>query len=249
MVFRWLLNFVMVSKALIVMAKRPFAGQTKTRLTPFFSPQEAAALYFCFLQDALDQARSVSGVQPYVAYTPVDEETRNYFSKLAPDFGLIPQIGPSLGERLETVLASCYREGFDQVAAMNSDSPSLPTEYLAAAYTFLDDEATDVVLGPCDDGGYYLIGWKRPHPRLVREVEMSTSHVLADTLAIAEKENLRVSLLPVWHDVDELSDLVRVQRDLELRDSRASHSWAFLSGRLLELKPGSQGRAPMPADR
>ncbi len=221
----------MVNKALIVMAKRPFPGRTKTRLTPFFSAQEAAALYNCFLLDALDQARRIAGIKPYIAYAPADEETRRYFAELAPDFGLIPQLGNTLGERLDFALSSCQGEGHGQVVAMNSDSPSLPVDYLALAFERLDDRATDVVLGPCDDGGYYLIGWKRPYPRLVREVQMSTSHVLADTLAMAEEESVHVALLPTWYDVDELPDLVRVQRALKAGGSKSSHTGDFLKKR------------------
>ena len=120
----------MFNKALIVMAKRPFPGRTKTRLTPFFSEQDAAALYKCFLRDALDQARSVPNIGRYIAYTPVDEDSRDFFEHLAPDFGLIPQEGAGLGDRLAHVLFLCRQQGHEQVAAMNSDSPSLPVEYL-----------------------------------------------------------------------------------------------------------------------
>lgn len=225
-------------KALVVMAKRPFAGRTKTRLTPFFSDEAAAALYECFLRDALDQARGLVGVKPFVAYSPVDNETRTFFGMLAPDFGLLAQEGADLGERLDWVLTACHSEGFDYAAAMNSDSPSLPAEYLALAFEQLRDESTDVVLGPCEDGGYYLIGWKRPHPRLVRGVRMSTEHVLADTLALAAEENLRVSLLPAWYDVDEIGDLIRVQQDLTLMDNKDSATRDFLLG--MDLVPQAQ---------
>lgn len=237
----------MSSKALIVMAKRPSPGRTKTRLTPFFSGQEAADLYNCFLMDALDQARGIAGITRYIAYAPDDEETRRYFAEKAPDFGLIPQLGNTLGERLDFVLSSCRQEGHGQVAAMNSDSPSLPVDYLALAFERLDDRATDVVLGPCDDGGYYLIGWKRPYPRLVREVQMSTSHVLADTLALAKEEKLHVAMLPTWYDVDELPDLVRVQRDLRTRGSKRSHAGDFLAKRHFNLESGREEPTEMPA--
>ena len=99
---------------------------------------------------------------------------------------------------------------------------------MASAFERLDEKHTDVVLGPCEDGGYYLIGWKRPYPRLVREVQMSTSHVLEDTLAAAEEQELRVSLLPEWYDVDELADLARVSQDLR---GGTSHTLGFLNKR------------------
>ena len=221
----------MSAKALLVMAKRPLPMHTKTRLSTILSPVEAAELYACFLEDMLALARSVPGISPMVAYAPPNELSEAYFRHLAPDFGLIAQVGPTLGQRLDAVMSACLSAGYGQVAAMNSDSPTLPADYLVQAFARLDDPATDVVLGPCEDGGYYLIGWKRPHPRLVRQVTMSTERVLADTLAIAAEEKLRVSLLPSWYDVDEAADLLRIQADLSAEPGIAPHTRAFLSQR------------------
>ncbi len=137
--------------ALIVMAKRPFPGQTKTRLTPPLSETAAADLYACFLRDTISLACSLPGITPIIAYAPGHEEV--YFQGLAPGMQLIPQVGRTLGERLEFVLSSCLEMGFSHVAAMNSDSPTLPQRYLVQAFECLNDTAIDVVLGPCDDGG------------------------------------------------------------------------------------------------
>ena len=218
----------MSQKALVVMAKRPFPGQTKTRLVPPFSLEQAAALYESFLKDTLELARAAADITPFVAYAPSNRETASYFRHLAPDFELIPQTGPTLGERLDGVLTDLLDKGFDQVAAVNSDSPTLPPAYLDEAFNRLEDPDTDVAIGPCDDGGYYLIGWKRPHPRLVLEVQMSTDHVLADTLAIADEDRLIVSSLPPWYDVDDLADLRRIESDLLDSPHRAIHTRRFV---------------------
>ncbi len=214
-----------MDRALLVMAKRPTPGQTKTRLVPPFSAAEAAELYACFLRDSLDLAQGIPGATTMIAYSPPD--ARAYFQKTAPGVGLIPQQGTNLGQRLAHVLGQALAAGFDQVVAMNSDSPTLPASYLAKAYVDLEPDNTDVVLGPCDDGGYYLIGWKQDHPRLVRDIQMSTPHVLADTLAIAAQERLRVSLLPAWYDVDSPDDVERVRVDLSHMDSGARHTRRF----------------------
>ena len=241
----------MPRKALLLMAKRPFPGHTKTRLASFISAEDAASLYNCFLLDALDQTRLVPGITPFVAYSPPEEETKHYFSKLAPDFQLLAQKGDTLGERLDHVLTSCLNAGFDQVAAMNSDSPSLPLAFLSRAFAQMDDPAVDVVLGPCDDGGYYLIGCKRPCPRLLREVQMSTDHVLRDTLTIAAQEKLQVSLLPSWYDVDERADFYRLQADLLSQPEVAKHTRRFLIDHLQNsvgagFKPAPEGFKPDP---
>ncbi len=133
------------------MARRPIPGGTKTRLVPPLSPAEAAALYECFLQDTLDQARHVPHVQPVVVYTP--GKATDYFADLAPDFDRIPQKGPDLGARLDNALTHYLNLGFCRVAAINSDSPTLPLAHLTRAFERLRRGA-DIVLGPTDDGGY-----------------------------------------------------------------------------------------------
>jgi hypothetical protein len=209
-------------RALLVMAKRPFPGRTKTRLVPPFSPSEVAVLYECFLRDVLDTVRNVPDITPFIAFTPIQEI--DYFRQLAPDFGLIPQEGQTLGQRLEYVLRQVQSLGFRLVAAINSDSPTLPAAYLSQAFTELDKPVVDVVFGPCEDGGYYLIGWKRPFPRLVLDVRMSTSHVLRDTLALADEEKARAALLPSWYDVDDVTDWERLKTAADL----GRHTQAFL---------------------
>jgi rSAM/selenodomain-associated transferase 1 len=215
-----------LSNALLVMAKRPAPGFTKTRLSPPLSLEQAAMLYDCFLKDTLDLIRTVPGVQPVIAYTPQAESA--YFNRLAPDFELHPQQGPDLGCRLDNALTHYLRRGYQRVAVMDSDGPTLPPHYLEQAFEAL--EAADVVLGPCDDGGYYLIGLKQPAPRLLREVQMSTPSVTADTLALAEQLELQTALLPTWYDVDDARSLARMVNELENgNSSRAPHTHSLIS--------------------
>jgi rSAM/selenodomain-associated transferase 1 len=212
---------------LLTVAKRPAPGQTKTRLTPPLSSQQATALYECFLRDTLNLIRRVPNVQRGIAYLPASEKA--YFDALAPDFELVLQIGPDLGTRLDNVLTHYLDQGYRHVIVMDSDSPTLPVTCLTTAFEALANEA-DVVLGPCDDGGYYLIGLKRPAPRLFREVRMSTPNVTADTLALAAEEGLRVHLLPTWYDVDNAAALDRLVT--ELRQSPpdlAHHTHSFFA--------------------
>jgi rSAM/selenodomain-associated transferase 1 len=202
----------MARRALIIMAKQPKAGQTKTRLSPPLTPAEAAELYACLLLDTVAVVRRLAGqlsLSPFIAYYP--PAAQRDFYRLAPDFQLLAQEGRSLNERLAGVLLAVQALGFDQVAAINSDSPALPLTYLNRAFQALDKPDVDLALGPCDDGGYYLIGWKRPYPHLVREVTMSTSTVLADTIALARRDGLKVAKLPPWYDIDNAAALGRMQ--------------------------------------
>ena len=214
-------------RALLVMAKEPVAGSTKTRLIPRLGPQGAADLYECFLLDALDLARTIDDVTPLVAVSPPDAS--EYFEEIAPDLAQIAQIGTSLGQRLDRVLTRCLDNGFAQVVAINSDSPTLPSGHVADAFDRLADESVDVVIGPADDGGYYLMGWKRSHPELVRGVAMSTPDVLRDTIELAARSGVSVSLLAPWYDVDEPDDLERLEADLGTEPGMGRHTRRFLA--------------------
>ncbi len=199
-------------RALIVVAKRPAPGQTKTRLTPPLTPEQAVALYECLLLDTLDLMSQVEGVQLLLAYAPDDAEP--FFRALAPQaFAFYPQQGASLGERLHRILSHCLGHGCRQAVVMDSDSPTLPADYVRRAFAALDDPHVDIVLGPCDDGGYYLIGLKQPCASLF-DVQMSTPHVLADTLTRAREAGLTAALLPVWYDVDTAQEVDRLRAEM-----------------------------------
>ena len=222
--------------ALLVIAKQPAAGQTKTRLAPPLTPAEAAALYECFLRDTLTVARAVPGVARLLYYAP--DDAAGYFGALAPDFALTPQVGVDLGARLDHALTLLLEGGYERVVVMDSDSPTLPAGYVAQAFAALDRH--DVVLGPCDDGGYYLIGLTRPRPRLLRAVRMSQPHVLRDTLALAADAGLRAALLPGWYDVDTAGELARLCAELETPGaaapgSYATHTRAWLAARTMAM--------------
>lgn len=211
---------------LLVVAKLPAAGQTKTRLCPPLTGQQAADLYECFLLDTLNLMRQVPDVRRFIAFLPEDAE--GYFQLLAPDMRRTPQRGETLGERLDHLLTDALSNGAERAVVIDSDSPSLPAEYLLRAFDQLDQ--SDVVIGPTQDGGYYLIGMKRPQSHLLRQVEMSTPHVLTDTLALAENSGTTVSLLPLWYDVDTLADLHRLQAEISgLQDGIAANTRRWLS--------------------
>jgi glycosyltransferase A (GT-A) superfamily protein (DUF2064 family) len=154
--------------------------------------------------------RQVAGVHRRIGFLP--EDAQGYFQQLALDMDLTCQLGASLGERLDHLLTEALVSGSPRAVVMDSDSPTLPSEYISQAFDQLGE--VDVVMGPTRDGGYYLIGMKEPQSHLLREVQMSTSHVLADTLALAESTGLTVSLLPTWYDIDTIDDLHELDEEI-----------------------------------
>jgi rSAM/selenodomain-associated transferase 1 len=210
------------------MAKAPKAGQVKTRLVPPLSQEEAAELYRCLLLDKILQVGTLSGVDPYLAYTPAD--ARAQMASLAPqDFTLIAQAGPDLGDRLHRLSAALLKRGHPGVIIIDSDTPTLPSTYLLDALDQLQNRSTDLVLGPAEDGGYYLIALKRPCLALFDDIPWSSPAVFTETLRRASAERLKVATLPSWYDVDTPNDLARLRNDLATNGSGlAPHTRAFL---------------------
>lgn len=196
---------------LVIMAKQPTVGQTKTRLCPPLTPVEAVALYEAMLRDTIELVAGLEGVRLAIAVTP--PEATDAFRRVSPpDAILLPVAGADIGECLNQVLGRLLAAGHSRAIAFNSDGPTLPATYLRQAITRLD--SADVVLGPSEDGGYYLIGLKQPRPELFREIEWSSERVTAQTLARAKAMGLSVALLPPWYDVDTAADLDRLRAEL-----------------------------------
>ena len=142
---------VPMDASLIVVAKKPEPGFTKTRLCPPFTPIEAAQFYRCLMLDTLALAARVQEVEHCLAYAPL--EASSYFQGLVPEgFSLIPQHGGDLGERLANTLADRFQNGFRKVVVMNSDGPTMPLPYLNQA--FRQFQNFDVSMGMGHDGGY-----------------------------------------------------------------------------------------------
>ena len=212
------------------MAKVPFAGEVKTRLTPPLNPEEAAILSTCFLGDMTTNLADLNanGTEVLVLYTPADAES--LLRDLLPGFRLFAQHGETLGERLINAAAELLSSGFESICLINSDSPTLPGEILTTAASILLQEGDRVVLGPSQDGGYYLIGLKRPHRCLFERIAWSTANVLAHTIERAAEINLPVELLPVWYDVDDAATLRLLCEELCLLSDKHDRPAQFRGG-------------------
>ena len=216
--------------AVAIMAKAPVAGAVKTRLTPPLTAADAAGLYRCFLLDKVEQVRALQDAHGVVAYTP--PEARGTFEDLAPGFELLPQRGAELGARLANGLAELLAHGHAGAVAIDSDTPTLPAAFLQQGVEVLRRGEADVVVGPSDDGGYYLIGVRAERPELFEDMPWSTPGVLPETLRRARVAGLTTACLPEWFDVDTAADLERLQASLTTPGAAtARHTARFLAGR------------------
>ena len=198
------------------MTKAPKAGRVKTRLTPPLFPEEAAALNTCFLRDtaaAIARTAKEKPAKGVAVYTPVGAEAA-YAEILPASFQLVPQRRDAFGERLAAATEDLLRIGFDSLCLIDSDSPTLPEAAFAQAVELLAQAEDCIVLGPSDDGGYYLIGLKKMHGRVFEGIDWSTDRVLEQTIEAAREIDLPVHLLPSWYNVDDRTTLARLCQEI-----------------------------------
>jgi rSAM/selenodomain-associated transferase 1 len=216
--------------AVAIMAKAPQPGQVKTRLCPPLSHRRAAQLYQCFLCDKIAQVNALPRVTPAVSYSP--PESQSWFKDLTPPhFMLLPQYGDDLGARLLSTFEQLFQAGYTEVLVIDSDTPTLPTAHLEQALSLFAAPQNDVVLGPTEDGGYYLIGLRRLHHELFERMPWSTPQVFRETRRRSAQCGLTVACTESWYDVDTPEDLARLMRSIDqIQDGLAGQTRRFLQG-------------------
>jgi rSAM/selenodomain-associated transferase 1 len=199
-----------VRGALVVLAKAPRPGAVKTRLCPPLTPEEAAELSACLLADVLAASAELAreqGLVPILALHPV-QACAEVARGVPTAFRVVPQRGADLGARMEWAVREACAGGATRVLLRGSDSPLIDAAVIAAALAALEE--ADLVLRPDQDGGYGLVGLRRPAPGLF-DHPMSTTSVLADTLSNARRRGLCARLLAPGFDVDTFADLRRLE--------------------------------------
>lgn len=186
-----------------MMAKAPVAGEVKTRLCPPLSPARAATLAAAFIDDTWAALQRLPELTPVLVFAG----PREAFGATLAGATAWPQANGDLGQRMADVL----RRGLaldDMVLIVGADSPGLPAQLLQQALRLLD--TADVVLGPCDDGGYYLLGSRVWRPGMLDELPWSSADTLAATAARMTELGWRVAYTGAWFDVDDEADLRRL---------------------------------------
>jgi rSAM/selenodomain-associated transferase 1 len=221
-----------------VVAKAPRPGAVKTRLFPAVSPDHAADLARSFLLDAIECVRAVGGVEARIVCRDRSDD-QLLADIVGGDVAILRQSRPGLGAALEDCFRHGRADGFERVAVLGSDSPTLPASIIREAFDLLD--AADVAIGPTQDGGYYMLAAHEPYPILFRDMLWSNSAVLAETLARCTRGGLRAAVLRPWFDVDDGADLLRLRGELERADPRtAPHTRAILASLALDSPPAPQ---------
>jgi glycosyltransferase A (GT-A) superfamily protein (DUF2064 family) len=184
-------------------------------------------LYEALLLDTIDLAYSLPDLSLAVAISPAS--ALPYFMKITPPrTHLLPIEGLHIGDCLKHAVRSLFSAGFKKVLALNADGPSLPRTYIMSAIRLLADH--NIVLGPGEDGGYYLIGMDDPYDELFQDIPWSTPEVLQKTLAQAEILGLRAACTSPWYDVDSAVEAFRLMVETTaLPSDRLGHTRRYFS--------------------
>ncbi len=214
----------MVNKAaLIIFVKSPVAGKVKTRLCPPLTAELAAELYRCFVDDILTQSVRLSRnrCDLFVFVSPAEsvsayEETLTQLKRheiTGSAISCLAQIEGDLGRRLDHAFAMLFTRGYERVVVIGSDQPTLPDERILEAFAALS--RFDVVIGPSEDGGYYLLGLRNVCPILFEGIPWSSDRVAGMTTDRVRQAGLTLDVLPKWYDVDDERSLARMDNDLD----------------------------------
>lgn len=199
---------------ILTFLKAPWPGTVKTRLGQEIGFEEATVVYRQLAEAQLSRIPADFRTEIHYAPRGAADEMRAWLGRNA---AFKVQSGGDLGERLSKAFAGGFRRGYSPIIAIGSDCPELDESCLRRAADAL--AKVDVVLGPATDGGYYLIGLRRPEARLFEGIEWSTSTVLATTQARIRERGLSCLLLEEKEDIDDLAALRRYRTKGLVRSS------------------------------
>jgi rSAM/selenodomain-associated transferase 1 len=227
----------MAHNAVIVFCKPPVAGRVKTRLIGALSARQAAEVHEACAQDTIAMVRAVPGVQRWL-YVAASRGTAQNLAKrmrLHENWKIVTQRGADLGERMRNAIDEQLRAGAEKVVIVGTDSPWIGRERIQRALHLLDK--TDVVLGPSEDGGYYLIAARRIVAESFSRIPWGTAAVLPKTLRALRATRTSFRLLQRDFDLDRPGDLRRVAQRAARGTLRAPAltRWVRESSRLLKL--------------
>ena len=204
----------MHNTSVLIFAKFPEPGAVNTRMVPPLSLEEAAAVHQASLLATCENVVGIAGLDLTLVVTPDErlDDLQGLIADRLPDSW--PQGGGDLGARLSRATDRAFAAGADGVLLLGADSPTLPVDYLLGAVKGLSEH--DAVLGPCEDGGYYLLGLRRSEPGLFERIDWGSPNVARQTGDRAAALGVDLIELPLWYDLDRFDDLLRAARDLDL---------------------------------
>lgn len=185
--------------SLIIFTRNPILGKVKTRLAKSVGNEIALEIY----QFLLNKTKEVTLNIPADKVVFYSEEITNKDIWDATIYKKELQKGRDLGAKMSNAFKTCFKDGYEKVVLIGSDLFDLEEFHIREAFEKL--EKNDAVIGPALDGGYYLLGLKKMHPKIFMNKNWGTATVRKNTMKNLEKVN--VHLLPILNDVDVIEDI------------------------------------------
>ncbi len=210
----------------VLMIRSPERGKVKTRLAEGIGEEVTLGLYKAFILDTLDLLSTLD--IDIIISLHSDDDPRDLDSFLEGNYFTFKQTGSDLGERQLNSLIEAFNMGYEKAIVMVTDCPDIEPDFIMGAIVTLDHG--DAVIGPCEDGGYYLLGMKKEtlDPHIFDGVEWGTDSVLGSIRSNSEKLGITLFEMPLWYDIDTVKDLQR----LEIRSSDS-----YRARRTMEIIP------------
>ena len=201
----------MSDNRLIIFIKYPEPGFVKTRLAKDIGEEKAAFLYRLFVEAILARTQD-DGFERVIFYSP-SEKKDEIMDWICPDMLFYPQKGKDLGERLSNAFSLVFNKGAKRVLAIGSDSPTIDNNIILRAFRELRNK--QCVIGPSQDGGYYLFGLSSFYKEVFQGIEWSTEKVFEETIDILKRSKFNFSILDKNFDVDKTEDIDFLKKKLQ----------------------------------
>jgi uncharacterized protein len=236
----------MLRTSILVFCKPPIAGQVKTRLIGALSARQAAEIHAACLKDTVSMVRSVGGAQKWLYVAAHRGAAQRLAKQLGIDspWKVATQRGADLGQRMRSAIEEQLRGGAEKVVIVGTDSPWMGPDRIQRVLRWLDK--VEIVLGPSEDGGYYLIATCKSVPRLFSKIRWGTAEVFAKTLKALRASRTTFRLLKRDFDLDRPEDLLRLERMAGRKKLRAPAlaRWVRESSRRREPHRRNKTRRP-----
>lgn len=207
----------MMDNALIIFIKNPVKGKVKTRLAITIGDDMALAIYQKLLKHTLNIVEHIAA-DKFIFFSDAIDESIGYSNT---PVHKVVQSGNDLGEKMKSAFVQLFKTGYKRITIIGTDCPGITANILEGAFSKLNN--SDVVIGPANDGGYYLLGIKEMYNYLFEKIAWSTSAVLHSTIERCKTNNLSYCLLTALSDVDEEEDLVHLDNLLDLKNQKVDH--------------------------
>ena len=206
-------------ECVIVFVRSPEKGTVKTRLAAVLDEDTVLELYRCFVLDLLETL-SHTALDLRICFYPQGGKSK-LVKWLGGKYVYTAQQGRDLGERLENAFTAAFADRYVRAVIIGSDSPDLPAEIVKEAVSSLSTK--DAVVGPANDGGYYLIGFSASqfHREILKGIDWGTAAVFEQTMHLLHKHGCNSLVLPRWRDIDTYEDAVAFMNKHELTPARS----------------------------